>query len=160
MVRENWRKCHCYLPENIRKKKRSNYLRAFKWIRGCVWMQSCVCWDPWAPYKSVCVCVCATWDFGKPNKSRCSPTVIRACEIVPLKMLWSECVCAVCVVRLCCLCLEYLETRRRPHDSLALVHSVLRFVFFPPLPACVFFWSHTSVFLPRCAAVKSGQIYL
>lgn len=41
-----------------KKKKRSNYLRAFKWIRGCVWMQSCVCWDPWAPYKSVCVCVC------------------------------------------------------------------------------------------------------
>ena len=48
----------------------------------------------------VCVCVCATWEFGKPNKSRCSPTVIRACEIVPLKMLWSECVC-VCVCGLC-----------------------------------------------------------
>lgn len=58
------------------------------------------------------------------------PTVIRACEIVPLEMLWFVCVCVVCVAHICCLCLKYLEMRHSL-DSLALLHSILR--SFPPL---------------------------
>lgn len=66
------------------------------------------------------------------------PAVIRACEIVPLKMLWSECayVCVVCVVRLCCLSLEYLEMR----GSLVILwHSFTpSSVLFPPLQLLYF----------------------
>ena len=116
----------------------------------------------------VCVCVCVTWEFGKPNKSRCSPTVIRACEIVPLKMLWSECVCVCVCVCVCGLCGPSLLSLFRIlgnekaaswfPGACSLRPPFRCFFFLPPLPACVFFWSHTTVFLPalRCCEVRSN----
>lgn len=75
------------------------------------------------------------------------PTVIRACEIVPLKMLWSEPACVVCVARLCCLCLEYLEMR----GSLVILwHFTLQPPFFFSSPACVFLIPHISLPLSLC----------